>query len=102
VLVFSHDARLDVPALRLALATEAGYVGALGSRRTTAEREQRLREAGVGEEQLARIHAPAGLDIGGATSEETAVSILAEAIAVRSARPGAPLRRTAGTIRPRP
>lgn len=101
VLVFSHDPRLDVPALRLALATGAGYVGALGSRRTTVERERRLREAGAGEEQIARIHAPAGLDIGGATPEETAVSILAEAIAVRSARPGTPLHRTTGTIRPR-
>jgi xanthine dehydrogenase accessory factor len=101
VLVFSHDPRLDVPALRLALATGAGYVGALGSRRTTAERERRLREAGVGEAEIARIHAPAGLDIGGATPEETAVSILAEAIAVRAARPAAPLRRTTGTIRPR-
>lgn len=101
VLVFSHDPRLDVPALRRALATDAGYVGALGSRRTTAERARRLREAGVGEAEIARIHAPAGLDIGAATPEETAVSILAEAIAVRAARPAAPLRRTTGTIRPR-
>nr|WP_246344817.1 XdhC/CoxI family protein [Conexibacter arvalis] len=101
VLVFSHDPRLDVPALRGALATDAGYIGALGSRRTTVEREERLRAAGVGDAQLARIHAPAGLDIGGGTPEETAVSILAEAIAVRSGRAGGPLRRAAGHIRPR-
>ena len=101
VVVFSHDPRLDVPALRGALATDAGYVGALGSRRTTAERNERLRAAGVTEAQLARISAPAGLDLGGRTPEEAAISILAEAIAVRNGRPGGPLRRASGTIRPR-
>lgn len=98
VVVFSHDPRLDVPALRAALATGAGYVGALGSRRTTAERTERLRAAGVSESEIARIHAPCGLDIGGGTPEETAISILAEIVAVRSARPAAPLRDTAGPI----
>lgn len=98
VVVFSHDPRLDVPALEAALATGAGYVGALGSRRTTAERTERLRAAGVTEAQIARIHAPCGLDIGGGTPEETAISILAEIVAVRSARPAAPLRDTAGPI----
>jgi xanthine dehydrogenase accessory factor len=101
ILVFSHDPRLDVPALIGALATDAGYIGALGSRRTTAERNERLRAAGVSDEQIARIHAPCGLDIGGRTPEETAISILAEIVAVRAGRPSAPLRETAGPIQPR-
>jgi len=101
ILVLSHDARLDVPALQRALATDAGYVGALGSRRTTAERDERLRAAGVTEAELARLHAPCGLDIGGRTPEETAISILAEIVAVRAGRPAAPLRETAGAIQPR-
>lgn len=100
ILVFSHDPRLDVPALQRALATDAGYVGALGSRRTTAERDERLRAAGVTEAELARLHAPCGLDIGGRTPEETAISILAEIVAVRAGRPAAPLRETAGAIQP--
>jgi xanthine dehydrogenase accessory factor len=98
ILVFSHDPRLDVPALLGALASDAGYIGALGSRRTTAERSERLRAAGASERQIARIHAPCGLDIGGRTPEETAISILAEIVAVRSARPAAPLRETGGPI----
>lgn len=101
VLVFSHDPKLDLPALRAALASGAGYIGALGSRRTSAERERRLRQAGFGEDELARIHAPCGLDIGGATPEEVALSVLAEIVASRNARPGAPLREGSGSIRPR-
>lgn len=101
ILVFSHDPRLDVPALQGALATGAGYIGALGSRRTTAERNERMREAGVGEQEIARIHAPCGLDIGGRTPEETAISILAEIVATRAQRPSAPLRDTDGPIQPR-
>jgi len=101
VLVLSHDPKLDVPALRAALASEAGYVGALGSRRTTAERERRLRAAGVPERALARISAPCGLDIGGATPEEAAISILAELVARRNGRAGGRLGATSGTIRPR-
>ncbi|MDO8186023.1 XdhC family protein [Conexibacter sp. JD483] len=102
ILVFSHDPRLDVPALQRALATEAGYVGALGSRRTTVERNERLAAAGVTPVQLARLHAPCGLDIGGRTPEETAISILAEIVAVRAGRSSAPLRETAGSIQTRP
>lgn len=98
VIVLSHDAKLDEPALLAALATEVGYVGALGSRRTTADRRRRLREAGAGEDDLRRIHAPCGLDIGGATPEEVAVSVLAEIIAVRHGRAGTPLRETAEPI----
>lgn len=101
ILVFSHDPRLDVPALLGALATDAGYVGALGSRRTTDERNERLRAAGASEDAIARIHAPCGLDIGGRTPEETAISILAEIVAVRAGRPSRPLRETAGPIQPR-
>ena len=78
VLVFTHDPKFDEPALLAALATGAGYIGALGSRQTTADRERRLRAAGATDEDIARIHAPCGLDIGSRTAEETAVSVLAE------------------------
>jgi xanthine dehydrogenase accessory factor len=101
VLVFTHDPKFDEPALAAALATEAGYIGALGSRRTTADRNRRLREAGVEEAQLMRIHAPCGLDIGARTPEETALAVLAEIVAERSRRPAAPLRTTSGPIQPR-
>ena len=99
VLVFTHDPKLDVPAVQAALATEAGYIGALGSRRTTADRNRRLREAGVTDEQLARIFAPCGLDIGASTVEETAVSVLAEIVTHRAGRHGMPLREAEGPIR---
>ena len=98
VLVFTHDSKFDEPALLSALATDAGYIGALGSRHTTEDRERRLREAGAGDADIARIHAPCGLDIGSRTAEETAVSVLAEIIASRARRGGAPLRTTAGPI----
>jgi xanthine dehydrogenase accessory factor len=101
ILVFSHDPKFDQPALAGALATEAGYVGALGSRKTTADRERRLRESGVGDADLARVHAPCGLDIGAATPEEVAVSVLAEIVAERSGRAGAPLKETDAAIHPR-
>ena len=99
VLVFTHDPKLDVPALTAAFRTEAGYIGALGSRKTTADREVRLREAGVSEADIARVYAPCGLDIGASTVEETAVAVLGEIIASRSHRPGIPLREAAGSIR---
>ncbi len=98
VLVFTHDPKFDEPALLAALKSNAGYIGALGSRQTTADREERLKRAGVSEAELARIHAPCGLDIGSRTAEETAVSVLAEIIAARAARAGAPLRQTSGPI----
>jgi xanthine dehydrogenase accessory factor len=101
VLVFTHDPKFDEPALRAALASGAGYVGALGSRRTTADRAERLREAGLTEEQLARVAAPCGLDIGASTPEEVAVAVLAEIVATRTGRPGTPLRATAGPIQAR-
>jgi xanthine dehydrogenase accessory factor len=98
-LVFTHDPKLDVPAVEAALATGAGYVGALGSRRTTLDRNERLRAAGLSEAALARLHAPCGLDIGASTVEETAVAILAEIIADRTGRAGRALRETSGPIR---
>jgi xanthine dehydrogenase accessory factor len=98
VLVFTHDSKFDEPALIAALATNAGYIGALGSRQTTADRERRLRAAGVGDADLVRLHAPCGLDIGSRTAEETAVSVLAEIIAARAQRAGSPLRQTRGPI----
>ncbi len=99
VLVFSHDPKLDVPALVAAFRTGAGYIGALGSRKTTADREVRLREAGVSEEDIARVYAPCGLDIGAATVEETAIAVLGEIIASRGGRSGVPLRESEGSIR---
>ena len=98
VLVFTHDPKFDEPALIAALRTNAGYIGALGSRQTTADREERLKRSGVSEADLARIHAPCGLDIGSRTAEETAVSVLAEIIAARAERAGSPLRQTSGPI----
>lgn len=84
VCVLTHDAKFDVPALVAALATHAGYIGAMGSRRTHADRVTRLKEAGVDVAGLARIRAPIGLSIGARTPEETAISICAEIIAARA------------------
>lgn len=91
VCVLTHDERIDVPALVAALRSPAGYVGAMGSRRTTSDRIRRLLEAGVDQGDVDRISAPIGLDLGSTTPEETAVSILAEVIARRNQRAGAPL-----------
>jgi xanthine dehydrogenase accessory factor len=100
VLVFTHDSKFDEPALIAALATGAGYVGALGSRRTQSRRVDRLRDAGLDERSIARIHAPCGLDVGARTPPETVISILAEVIAVRTGRAGESLRETSGPIHP--
>jgi xanthine dehydrogenase accessory factor len=83
ICVLTHDRKLDVPALRAALASPAGYIGAMGSRRTTEARAAALREEGVGEEELRRIRAPIGLDIGSRTPAEVAVAIAAELVSVR-------------------
>jgi xanthine dehydrogenase accessory factor len=99
VLIFTHDPKLDVPAVQAALATEAGYIGALGSRRTTEDRNARLREVGVADDEIARVYAPCGLDIGSSTVEETAVAILGEIIARRTGREGQSLRASSGPIR---
>jgi xanthine dehydrogenase accessory factor len=92
VVVLTHDDKFDEPALMGALATEAFYVGALGSRRNQERRRERLLEAGVDEDALDRIHGPSGLDIGADTQEETALSIMAEILAVRANRSGGPLK----------
>jgi len=86
VCVLTHDAKFDVPAIVGALATRVGYLGVMGSRRTRADRDARLVEVGVREADLARVHAPIGLDLGARTPEETAVSICAEIIAVHTGR----------------
>jgi xanthine dehydrogenase accessory factor len=98
VCVLGHDARSDIPVLAAALDLPVAYVGALGSRRTHEERIRMLRQAGVGDTALARLHSPIGLDLGAATPEETAVSILAEVIASRSGRDARPLGETSGPI----
>jgi xanthine dehydrogenase accessory factor len=84
--VLTHDAKFDLPAIIAALDTEVGYIGVMGSRRTHADRLARLRAAGVDDVGVARLHAPIGLDLGARTPEETAVSICAEIISVRTGR----------------
>lgn len=86
VCVLTHDHKFDVPAVAAALATDVGYVGAMGSRKTSAERRDRLVEAGVADSALNRLMAPIGLDLGARTPEETAISICAEIIARRNGR----------------
>ena len=98
VVVLTHDDKFDIPALKGALETEAFYVGALGSRRNQERRRERLVEAGVPEAALERISGPCGLDIGAATPAETALSILAEILAVRVGRTGGSLKGAAGRI----
>lgn len=100
IVVLTHDDKFDEPALIGALGTEAGYVGALGSRQTQARRVERLKDAGLDDQAIARIQAPCGLDIGARTPPETVVSILAEVIAVRTGRAGESLARTSGPIHP--
>ncbi len=92
VVVLTHDDKFDEPALIGALATEAFYIGALGSRRNQERRRERLLAAGVAEDELDRISGPCGLDIGADTQEETALSILGEILAVRAGRAGGPLK----------
>jgi xanthine dehydrogenase accessory factor len=98
VVVLTHDDRFDVPALLGALATDAFYIAALGSRRNQERRRELLREAGVGDDDLERIAGPAGLDIGAHSPSETALSILAEAVARRAGREGGPLTQSRGRI----
>lgn len=98
VCVLTHDPKFDVPAIVSALGTSVGYLGAMGSRRTTDERTERLRAVGVDETSLARIMAPIGLDIGARTPEETAVAICGEIIAFRAGRRPPSLRDQEGPI----
>lgn len=84
VVILTHDPKVDDPALQLSLGSEAGYVGALGSRRTNKKRVERLRKAGIPETQISRLHAPVGLPLGGRSPGEIAVSVMAEIIQVKN------------------
>jgi xanthine dehydrogenase accessory factor len=88
VVILSHDPKFDLPALQIALRSQAAYVGLIGSRSTQARRKAALREAGFAEAELARIHGPVGLDLGGREPAEIALAILAEIVAVRHGRRG--------------
>jgi xanthine dehydrogenase accessory factor len=102
VLVLTHDDKFDVPLLKGAVKTEAFYIGALGSRRNQERRRGVLRDEGVSDEELDRISGPAGLDVGAETPAETALSMLAEALAVRVGRDGGRLRASAHRIHAEP
>ncbi|MFF2203420.1 XdhC family protein [Streptomyces sp. NPDC058145] len=96
--VLTHDAKFDVPLLKVALALPVAFVGALGSRRTHEDRERRLREEGVSARELARLRSPIGLDLGARTPEETALSIVAEIVSARRGGTGLPLTGTDAPI----
>ena len=98
VCVLTHDAKFDVPAIVGALRTRVGYLGAMGSRSTHAKRVERLREAGVTGDEISRVMAPIGLDLGARTPEETAIAICAEIIATRTGHAAPSLRDTDGPI----
>jgi xanthine dehydrogenase accessory factor len=98
IAVLTHDPKFDVPLLEVALRSPAGYIGAMGSRRTHDDRLARLREVGLGEQDLARLRSPIGLDLGARTPEETAVSIAAEIVQHRWGGSGRPLGETEGAI----
>ncbi|WP_282203413.1 XdhC family protein [Kitasatospora fiedleri] len=96
--VLTHDAKFDIPLLERALRLPVGYVGAMGSRRTHRDREARLREAGLTETELSRLHSPIGLDLGARTPEETAVSIAAQLVSLTRGGSCLPLSATGGPI----
>ena len=98
ITVLTHDPKFDVPLLEVALRTRAGYVGAMGSRRTHDDRLARLRETSLTEDEIARLRSPIGLDLGARTAEETAVSIAAEVVQHRWGGSGRPLAETSGAI----
>jgi xanthine dehydrogenase accessory factor len=98
ICVLTHDPKFDVPLLEVALRTPAGYIGAMGSRRTHSDRLARLEEAGLSGAELARLRSPIGLDLGARTPEETAVSVAAELIQLRWGGSGKPLSDTSGRI----
>ena len=98
VAVLTHDPKLDDPAISGALRRGVGYVGALGSRRTQEKRRARLRESGISEEQLSASRGRSGSILGAHTPRETAISILAEIVAVRAGREGGRLRDAKGRI----
>jgi len=98
IAVLTHDAKFDIPALTSALRTNVGYIGVMGSRRTHDNRTTRLVDAGLTSAELERLRSPIGLDLGGRTPEETAISIVAEIIALRTGRVVPALRDTEGPI----
>jgi xanthine dehydrogenase accessory factor len=98
VCVLSHDLKFDVPAILAVLDSRVGYIGAMGSRRSHAERIERLRDSGVAGAKLSRVMGPIGIDIGARTPEETAVAIVAEIIALRASIPVPSLRDRSGPI----
>jgi xanthine dehydrogenase accessory factor len=102
LVVLSHDPHVDVPALRLALESGVGYVGAMGSRRTQSRRLERLAADGVDRALLDAIHRPVGLDLGGRSAPEVALAICAEILAARTGRDGRSLRDRTGPIHDRP
>jgi xanthine dehydrogenase accessory factor len=91
----SHDAKFDEPTLATAMGSRVGYIGAIGSRGTHAKRVARLREAGFNDDDIARVHSPVGLDLGGKSPAEIALAIAAEMVAARRGRSGGSLRMTA-------
>src|SRR4051794_30178049 len=98
IAILTHDPKLDDAALVLALRSDSGYIGAMGSRRAQAKRKERLMAKGIDEGDLARISAPIGLDLGALTAEETALSIMAEIVAMRHGRDGGRLAHSGGRI----
>ncbi|HEX2466618.1 MAG TPA: XdhC/CoxI family protein [Solirubrobacterales bacterium] len=98
VAILTHDPKLDDAALRVALRSEAAYVGAMGSRRAQARRRERLVAAGMSDDEMDRLAAPIGLDLGATSPEETALSIMAEVVAVRNDHEGGRLSTAAGRI----
>jgi xanthine dehydrogenase accessory factor len=98
IVILTHDPKIDEPTLAAALQTKAAYIGAIGSRGTHAERFERMAKWGITAEQLERVYGPIGLDLGGRTPEETALSIIAEVVSVKNGRSGASLRATKGRI----
>jgi xanthine dehydrogenase accessory factor len=98
VAVLTHDVKFDEPAIVESLRRRARYVGAVGSRKTQADRRERLRAAGVTDEELARLRGPIGLDLGGRSPAETALAIMAEIVAVRHDASGGSMREKARAV----
>jgi xanthine dehydrogenase accessory factor len=98
LIVLSHDSHIDAPALATALAGQLPYVGAMGSRATQSRRAARLLASGVTQEAIDRIHRPIGLDLGGRSSPEVALAIVAEILACHTGRDARPLRDRDGPI----
>lgn len=98
IAVLTHDPKLDDAALEIALRSDAAYIGAMGSRRAQEARRERLVALGMTDDEMTRLAAPIGLDLGAVTAEETALSVMAEVVAVRNGRTGGRLSDAAGRI----